>query len=139
MSSNAARSRTVTWLWPFMLLLALATAPLAWLLIALFTGRPVGWMAVLTALEVVFMLRLGTLGPGKLRIALVVLGTLLVAAIANWAIASAWMGGSMGLNPWDASLRMGPHLAWTLITLANGVVEWLWLAVGITVGAWLAR
>lgn len=139
MSSNAARARTVTWLWPFMLLLGLVVAPLAWMLLALMTGRQVGWMAVLTALELVFMLRLGTLGPGRLRVALVVAGTLLAAAAANWAIASAWMGGSMGLNPWDASLRMGPHLAWTLINLANGAMEWLWLAIGVAVGAWLAR
>lgn len=139
MPSNAVRARTVPWLWPFMLLLGLVVAPLAWLLLALMTGRQVGWMAVLTALELVFMLRLGTLGPGRLRIALTVLGTVLVAAVANWAIASAWMGGSMGLNPWDASMRMGPHLAWTLIALANSAVEWLWLAVGVAVGAWLAR
>ena len=33
----------------------------------------------------------------------------------------------------------GPHLAWTLITLANGAMEWLWLALGVAVGAWLAR
>jgi len=121
MSSNAARARTVTWLWPMM------------------TGRQVGWMAVLTALELVFMLRMGTLGPGRLRIVLVVVGTLLVAAVANWTIASAWMGGSIGLDLWDATMRMGPRLAWTLITLANGAVEWLWLAVAVAVGAWLAR
>ncbi len=139
MSSNATRARTVTWLWPFMLLLGLLVAPMAWVLLALMTGRQVGWMAVVTALELVFMLRLGTLGPGPLRIALVVLGTLLVSAVAYWSIASAWMGGSIGLNPMDASLRMGPHLAWTLTNLANGAMEWIWLAVGVVVGAWLAR
>ncbi|KAF1013909.1 MAG: hypothetical protein GAK31_02932 [Stenotrophomonas maltophilia] len=139
MSSNAARARTVTWLWPIMLMLALLIAPLAWMVLALLSGRQLGWMAVVTALELVFMLRLGTLGPGRLRIALVVAGTVLVAAIANWGTASAWLGGSMGLNPWESSLRMGPHLAWTLVTLANGAVEWRWLAVGVAVGAWLAR
>jgi len=65
MSSNAARARTVTWLWPLMLLLGLLVAPLAWMVLALITGRQVGWMAVLAALELVFMLRLGTLGPGR--------------------------------------------------------------------------
>ena len=63
------------------------------------------------------------------------LGTLLVTAVANWTIASARMGGSIGLDLWDATLRMGPHLAWTLIALANGAVEWLWLALGVAVGA----
>lgn len=139
MSSNATRARTVTWLWPFMLLLGLLVAPMAWVLLALMTGRQVGWMAVVTALELVFMLRLGTLGPGRLRIALVVLGMLLVSAVAYWSIASAWMGGSIGLNPMDAAMRMGPHLAWTLTNLANGAMEWIWLAVGVVVGAWLAR
>lgn len=139
MSSIATRARTVTWLWSLMLLLGLLVAPLAWMVLALMTGRQVGWMAVVSALELVFMLRLGTLGPGRLRIALVVLGTLLVAALANWAIASAWMGGSIGLDLWDATTRMGPHLAWTLINLANGAMEWLWLAVAVVVGAWLAR
>jgi hypothetical protein len=90
-----------------MLLLGLLVAPLAWMVLALMTGRQVGWMAVLTALELVFMLRMGTLGPGRLRIVLVVLGTLLVAAVANWTIASAWMGGSIGLDLWDATMRMG--------------------------------
>lgn len=139
MSSNAARARTVTWLWPFMLLLGLFVAPMVWVLVALMTGRQVGWMAVVTALELTFMLRLGTLGPGRLRVALVVLGTALVSAVAYWCIASVWMGGSMGLNPMDAVLRMGPHLAWTLTSLANGAMEWIWLAVGVVVGAWLAR
>ncbi|WMJ67920.1 hypothetical protein [Stenotrophomonas sp. 24(2023)] len=139
MPSNAVRARTVTWLWPIMLMLALFIAPLAWMLLALMSGRPLGWMAVVAALELVFMLKLGTLGPGRLRIALVVGGTVLVAAIANWAIASAWMGGPMGLTPWESALRMGPHLAWTLINLANGAAEWLWLAVAVVVGAWLAR
>ena len=139
MSSIATRARTGTWLWSLMLLLGLLVAPLAWMVLALMTGRQVGWMAVVSALELVFMLRLGTLGPGRLRIALVVLGTLLVAAVANWAIASAWMGGSIGLDLWDATTRMGPHLAWTLINLANGAMEWLWLAVAVVVGAWLAR
>ncbi|KAG1274272.1 hypothetical protein G6F64_015165 [Rhizopus arrhizus] len=43
------------------------------------------------------------------------------------------MGGSIGLGLWDARLGMGPHLAWTLITLANGAMEWLWLAVAVIV------
>ena len=41
MSSNAARARTVTWLWPFMLLLGLVVAPLAWMVLALMTGRAI--------------------------------------------------------------------------------------------------
>ncbi len=139
MSANAATTRTVNWLWPLMLLLGTSTALLAWVVLALARGSQSGWMALVTALELVFMLRLGTLGPGRLRIALVVGGTLLVSALAWWTIASAWLGYSMGLTEWDSALRMGPHLAWTLVGLANTPLDWIWVLVALLVGAWLAR
>ena len=68
-----------------------------------------------------------------------VLATLLIALAANWGIAAAHIGGSMGLAPWESALRMGPHLAWTLIGLANGVAEIVWLLAGLLVAWWLAR
>lgn len=139
MPPNAAPARTVAWLWPLMLLLGATTALLAWVFFALLSGRQIGWMAVAVALELVFMLRLGTLRGGPLRIALVLGGTLLVTALAWWTIASAWLGGSMGLPPWESALRMGPHLAWTLVSLANSTLDWIWVGVALLVGAWLAR
>jgi len=45
----------------------------------------------------------------------------------------------MGLAPWESALRLGPHLAWTLIGLANGTAEILWLLAGLVVAWWLAR
>lgn len=139
MHSTAVRTRTVSWLWPLMLLLGAGVALLAWVMLALMTGRQLGWMAVMVALELVFMLRLGTLRGGPLRVGLVVGGTLLVTALAWWIIASAWLGGSMGLAPLESALRMGPHLAWTLVGLANSLWDWVWVPVGMVVGAWLAR
>jgi len=139
MPTTAARARTVTWLWPLMLLLGAATALLAWVFFALMLGRQIGWMAVLVALELLFMLRLGTLRGGPLRVVLVAGGTLLITALAWWTIASAWMGGSMGLPPWESALRMGPHLAWTLVNLATTAMDWLWVAIAVVLGAWLAR
>jgi len=122
-----------------MLLLGVVTATLAWLFIALLSGRQAGWMAVLAALDIAFMLRLGTFRAGPARVAVTLLATLLVALAANWGIASAYLGGSMGLNPWDSSLRMGPFMAWTLLGLANGAVEWLWLGVALVIGWWVAK
>lgn len=139
MSPTSAPARSAHWLWPPLLLLGVVTATLAWLVIALLSGRQVGWMAVLAALELGFMLRLGRLQAGPLRVGLTVAFTLVVALAANWGIASAYLGGSLGLDPWNSALRMGPFMAATLIQLANGVGEWLWLGVGLVVGWWVAK
>ncbi|MGH8037367.1 MAG: hypothetical protein ACREPC_10780 [Stenotrophomonas sp.] len=139
MSPTSAPARSVHWLWPPLLLIGVVTATLAWLFIALLSGRQSGWMAVLAALELGFMLRLGSLGAGPLRVGITLAGTLLVALAANWGIASAYLGGSLGLDPWNSALRMGPFMAFTLLQLANGAAELLWLGVALVVGWWVAR
>lgn len=139
MPPTPAPARSHAWLWPPLFLLGVVTATLAWLVIALLSGAQAGWMAVLAALELGFMLRLGKLQAGPLRIGLTLVFTVLVALAANWGIASAYLGGSMGLDPWNSALRMGPFMAATLIGLANGPAEWLWLGVALVVGWWVAR
>ena len=139
MSPTSVPVHSRHWLWPPMLLLGVVTATLAWLFIALLSGRQAGWMAVLAALDIAFMLRLGTFRAGPGRVALTLAATVLVAVAANWGIASAYLGGSMGLNPWDSALRMGPFMAWTLVQLANGVAEVLWLGVALVIGWWVAK
>ena len=139
MTPTSVPARGHHWLWPPMLLIGVATATLAWVFIALLSGRQTGWMAVLAALEIVFMLRLSRFPAGSGRVAVTLVGTLLVVVAANWGIASAYVGGSMGLAPWESALRMGPFMAWTLFGLANGVAEALWVLVALVVGGWLAR
>ncbi len=132
-------SRTQHWLWPLLLLLGSVTLAIAWLMVALATGSQAGWMAIAAAAEAAWMLRLGTLPGGRPRIAVAMLATLLIALAANWGIAAAYIGGPMGLAPWESALRLGPHLAWTLIGLANGIAEILWLLAGLVAAWWLAR
>jgi len=136
-STSASRSRH--WLWPILLLLGSLTLTIAWLLVALSTGAQAGWMAIFAALEAAWMLRLGTFRPGPARIALTLLTTVLIAVAANWGIAAAYVGAPMGLTPWESALRMGPHFAWTLLSLANGLGELIWLGIALVVGWRSAR
>ncbi|WP_369940084.1 hypothetical protein [Xanthomonas medicagonis] len=139
MPPSSPPARTAHWLWPSLLCLGCFTALIAWMLVALSLGHQAGWMAVPVALEIAWMLRLGTLPRGKLRIAVAVLATALVIVAANWGIAAAQMGAGMGLDPWDSSLKMGARYAWTLSVLANRPSDLLWLGIGLVVAYFSAR
>ncbi|WP_311240280.1 MULTISPECIES: hypothetical protein [unclassified Xanthomonas] len=139
MPPTPASARSAHWLWPPLLLLGSVTALIAWLLIALALGNQAGWMAVLVALEVVWMLRLGTLRAGRLRIGVAVATTALIIVGANWGIASAQLGGSLGLDPWTSAQKMGPRLAWTLLQLANNAFDLLCYFAAVLVAWWAAR
>lgn len=136
-SPSPGRSRP--WLWLPLLLLGSLTITLAWLLAALSIGTQAGWMAAAAGLEAAWMLRLGAMRAGAARVVLALTATLLMALAANWLIAAAHIGGPMGLSPWESAIRMGPHLARTLIGLANGPGEMIWLGVGLLVAWWWAR
>ncbi|KLD70449.1 hypothetical protein [Xanthomonas pisi] len=139
MPPTSASARTAHWLWPPLLLLGSVTALIAWLLIALALGNQAGWMAVLVALEVAWMLRLGTLRAGRLRIGVTVATTALIIVGANWGIASAQLGGSLGLDPWTSAQKMGPRLAWTLLQLANNAFDLLCYVAAVVLAWWAAR
>lgn len=97
MPPTSAPARTAHWLWPPLLLLGCVTALIAWILVALTLGHQSGWMAVLVALEVAWMLRLGTLPAGTLRVGITLVSTVALIVAANWGIASAQLGGALGL------------------------------------------
>ncbi|MCC4633730.1 hypothetical protein ACFFJ4_16995 [Xanthomonas dyei] len=139
MPPTSASARSAHWLWPPLLLLGSVTALIAWLLIALALGNQAGWMAVLVALEVAWMLRLGTLRAGRLRIGVAVATTALIIVGANWGIASAQLGGSLGLDPWTSAQKMGPRLAWTLLQLATNAFDLLCYFAAVLVAWWAAR
>lgn len=139
MPPTTASARTAHWLWPPLLLLGCITALIAWMLIALALGNQAGWMAVLVALEIVWMLRLGTLGAGPLRIGIAVVATALIIVGANWGIASAQLGNALGLDPWTSAQKMGTGLAWTLLQLANNGFDLLCYAAALVLAWWAAR
>jgi len=137
MATKTASAGTVHWLWPLLLLLGCLTALIAWLLVALSTGAQAGWMALLVAVESAFMLRLGTFRPGRARALLATVATGLVIVASQWAIASAQIGMVMGLDVLASALRMGPRLAWQLLSLANTGFDLACMVAGLVV-AWFA-
>jgi hypothetical protein len=104
-------------------------------MLALYTGRQCSVMAILGALDVAIILRLGSWRPGPGRVALAVLATTAIIILANWIIIAAQLGAMLGLSPWDSALRLGSHHAWTLATLANGTGDLAWLAAAWLVAA----
>jgi hypothetical protein len=111
----------------------------AWVLVAFARDRQCSWMALLAALDAVFLLRLARMPAGATRSLLAVGGTLLTIVLANWGIAAAQIGRSMGLLPWESLGKLGPFYAWTLANLANPPVDLLWLAASLVLAAIAAR
>ncbi|MEL1265647.1 hypothetical protein [Pseudoxanthomonas putridarboris] len=136
---SPALRRPPRWLSPVFLLLGGLSFVLIWVMLALYLQKQVGWMALLAAVDVVLMLRLGGMARGTGRSVLALLATLAVCALALWGIVATQLGFSLGLGPWDSALRLGAHHAWTLTTLANGTLDWIALALAPLLAAWLAR
>jgi hypothetical protein len=122
-----------------LLLLASAGIAAAWALLALVTGHQCSWMALAAAADAVIVLRLARVRPGTARACVAMLGTILAIALANWWIAAGQIGRSLGLMPWDSSLRLGPDYAWTLATLANRPTDLAWIAAALLFAAIAGR
>lgn len=124
-----------------LVLLAVGTAGIsaAWAAIAMLGGTQASWMAPLAALDAAWLLRLGGAPRGWTRAALALLGTVLAIAMANWSIVAAHLGSVMGLPFLDSAQRLGPNLAWTLLTLAHSTADLLWLASALVLAVVIGR
>jgi hypothetical protein len=123
------------------MLLLLGTCGFAaiWIVLSLFNDAQNSWMAVLGAVDVAWLLRLGHCPGGPRRVALALLATAAIVVLANWGIIAAQLGAVLGLQPWESALRLGANLAWTLFQLANGAVDLVWYAIALVVAAFAAR
>ncbi|MBU8975391.1 hypothetical protein JI752_004490 [Lysobacter sp. MMG2] len=134
-----APARRTSWLsWPLLLLGAFGFAAV-WVLASLYSGRQLGWMAVLGALDIAWMLRLGGWRPGLGRMVAGVAATAGIVIAANWFITATQLGGMLGLDPWDSAMKLGGHHAWILVQLANSAMDAVWIGVGLLAAAWLSR
>ncbi|MEH6421124.1 hypothetical protein [Pseudomonas sp. CGJS7] len=134
--ARSGRLSLLSWL-----LLALGTFGFAacWVLLALAFDRQYNWMAVLGALDIAWMLRLGGWRPGWRRAGFGLGATVLIVVFANWGIAAGQMGAVMGLDPLESAAKMGPNFLWNLTLLANTGVELVWVAIALVVAAVASR
>ena len=110
-----------------------------WVLVATRLDAQSSWMALVAAADSALILRLLRVHPGLLRAALGVFATLLAIVVANWGIVAAWLGGQMGLLPWESMLKLGSELAWLLMRLSNTATDLAWLAAGLVAAALASR
>ncbi|MEI2454116.1 hypothetical protein ABU614_11985 [Lysobacter firmicutimachus] len=136
--TERAQRRVTAFSW---LLLALGTVGFAafWVLLAVAWDRQCSWMAVLGALDIAWMLRLGGWRPGPRRAGLGLAASALIVLIANWGIAASQYGGMLGFGPLESSTRLGPNFAWTLFQLANSGTDLIWLALAAAVAVVASR
>ena len=139
MQEVSPNTRPARWLAPVLLLLGGLCFTVIWIMLAVYSGKACGWMAVLGALDAAVMLRLGGMPRGATRALLAVLATGAILALANWGVAATQIGFAMGLNPWDSALKLGADYAWTLAGLANQLTDRVWMVVALIVAAIAAR
>lgn len=136
---SPAPRRNARWLVPLMLVLASACVLVIWVALAVYLQRQAGWMALLAALDVVLVVRLGGMAAGPRRAVLAALVTVAICALALWTIAATQMGFPFGLSPWDSVLRLGAHHAWTLISLTTTPLDVVALLMAPLLAAWWTR
>lgn len=139
MTRETLPSPRTTWLSWALLLLGACGFAAVWVILGLYSNGQNSWMAVLGALDIAWMLRLGHWSPGPRRAMLGVAATVAMMLLANWGITSGQLGAALGLQAWDSALRLGLHHAWTLAQLANDIADALWLGLALVVAALASR
>jgi hypothetical protein len=134
-----APRRIPRWLLPVMLVVASACVLVIWVALALYLQRQTGWMALLVALDVVLVLRLGGMAAGTRRAVLAAVVTVIISALALWALPATQLGLAFGLTPWESALRLGAHHGWTLISLTTTPLDVVALVVAPLLAAWWTR
>lgn len=131
--------RSAPWHAPALALIGSCGFAAAWILLAHALDRQCSWMAVLAALDAALLLRLGGVARGIARGVWGMVATVIAIVLANWGIAAAEFGQSVGLLPWDSALRLGLGHAWMLVGLVNDRVDIAWLAAGVAIAAVTSR
>lgn len=139
MNTLAPPARTRSWLSWLLPLLGTAGFAALWVIAALYADRQLSWMAVVGALDLAWLLRLGRWPRGRSRVLAAVAGTAAIVGLANWWIIASQLAGALGLSAWAAAVRLGWNHAWTLAQIANGAIDLVWIAVALVVAVFASR
>lgn len=142
-SPETPPSPSVRWLrWSYRLLMLLgACAGFAaiWVVLAWSNRSQCGWMAVLGALDVAWILRLSGWPAGARRAMVGVVATAGIIALANWWIVAVHLGEVLGFDPLQSALRLGAHHAWLLVQLANTPFDLAMVLAALVLAAFASR
>lgn len=125
--------RRAPWLPWTLIPLAVAGVTALWVLAALYSERQCSWMAVIAALDVLWVQGFDRRRPPLHRAAVATVATLASILLANWVVAATYAGGQVGLAPWEAVVRLGAGHALTLAGIANTWTDAVWLALALAV------
>lgn len=141
--SDTPPSPIARWLtWPYRLLMLLgACAGFAaiWVVLAWSNNSQCGWMALLGALDVAWILRLSGWPAGARRAMVGVAATAGIVALANWWIIAVHLGEMLGFDPLESALRLGVQHAWVLAQLANQPFDLAMIVVALVLAAFTSR
>jgi len=112
---------------------------LIWIGLAFYLGSQCAWMALVLGVTAALSLRLGGMARGSARMLWAVAFTAIGVAWANWGIVVLQMGATMGVTPQESAVKLGAHLALTLLGLATAPLDYVLLALGLVVAAIAAR
>ena len=128
--------------WPALvalLILAVSGAAAAWLIVAVMTEGRAGWMGLLVAVAMAFVLRIGQFPSGASRAVLAAFATAAGIVASDWLVAALPIGMALGQLPFVAARHMGLDFVWTLTCLGNTPLDWILGGVALLLAAWLAR
>jgi hypothetical protein len=109
-----------------------------WMVVTLYLGHPMPWLALLFGALLAWTIRNGVRPPGIVAALLAAFATALAAVYVNMLIASVRIAGNMGMGLIEAIHTAGIGMLWLLAQLAVTPVDLGWAMLAMLLAAWLA-
>jgi hypothetical protein len=109
-----------------------------WMVVTLYLGHPLPWLALLCGALLAWAIRNGVRAPGGGAALLAALATALAAVYVNMLIAAVQVAGNMGMGLVEALRTAGIGLLWQLTRLALTPADIGWAVLAMLLAAWLA-